>query len=65
MQRMRTVQPKSGHPEDTLPEWNVTKPSLYNRGGDMERAEQSRAMQRSFSGLGLSVCQGCEEARVQ
>lgn len=41
MQRMRTVQPKSVHPEDTLPEWNVTKPSLHNRGGDMERAELS------------------------
>lgn len=41
MQRMRTVQPKSVHPEDTLPEWNVTKPSLHNRSGDMERAEPS------------------------
>lgn len=47
MQRMCTVQPKSGHPEDTLPEWNVTKPSLHNRGGNMERAEQSRAIRRS------------------
>lgn len=65
MQRMRTVQPKSGHPEDTLPEWNVTKPSLHNRSGDMERAEQSRAIQRSFSRLWFSVCQDCEEAIVQ
>lgn len=65
MQRMRTVQPKSVHPEDTLPEWNVTKPSLHNRGGDMERAEQSRAIQRSFSRLGLSVCLDREEAGVQ
>lgn len=55
------LQPTSGHPEDAS-EWNVTKPSLRSRGGDAG-SEQGRAMQRSSSRLGLSICQGCEEAR--
>jgi hypothetical protein len=54
------LQPKSGHPEDTS-EWNVTKPSLCTRGGDAGQ-EQSRAIQRSFSKFGFSICQDCEEA---
>lgn len=61
MWRMHIVQPKSGHPEDTLPQWNVTENPACAIGVGTQR-EQSRAMQKSFSRLGLSICQDCEEA---
>lgn len=56
------LQPQSGHPEDTS-EWNVTKPSLRNRGGDAGR-EQGRAIQRSLSRLGLSICRTVKRPTV-